>query len=119
MVFVKGRVDGHICRTLILPQLERIEQVYSHESLFNQKPLVVQDNAPIHKAGLTMAICERSRIDLILWPTDSPVLNPIENIWAILEGRVSTHFPTTREAVVQSTQIEWSRPTASDYARER
>jgi hypothetical protein len=106
VVFKKGRVDGHVYRTQILPQLGRIEQVYSQESLFNQKPLVVQDNAPIHKAGLTMAIFERSGIDLIPWPANSPDLNPIENIWAILKGRVSTHFPTTREAVIQAIQIE-------------
>jgi hypothetical protein len=117
VVFEKGGVDGHVYRTQILPRLGRVEQVYSHESLFNQKPLVVQDNAPIHKAGLTMAIFEQSGIDLIPWPANSPDLNPIENIWAILKRRVSKHFPTTREAVIQAIQIEWSRLTASDCAR--
>lgn len=80
VVFKKGRVDGRVYRTQILPQLGRIEQVYSHESLFNQKPLVVQDNAPIHKASLTIAIFERSGIDLIPWPINSPDLNLIENV---------------------------------------
>jgi transposase len=117
VVFEEGRVDGYVYRTQILPQLGRIEQMYSHESLFNHKSLVVQDNAPIHKAGLTMVVFECSGVDLIPWPANSPDLNPIENIWAILKGRVSKHVPVKREAVIQAIRIEWSRLTASNCAR--
>jgi transposase len=116
-IFEKGRIDGAKYRTEILPRLSHTSKDHEDRSLFNQRPIIMQDNAPIHKAFETLAVFERSGLRVMDWPANSPDLNPIENIWAILKYRITKHFPTTREAVFQAIQLELANLTVADCAR--
>ncbi len=43
--------------------------------------VLILDNARIHYAKLTMAVCEKLDIRLVYLPPYSPDLNPIEYVW--------------------------------------
>ncbi|CAG8552720.1 8244_t:CDS:2, partial [Paraglomus occultum] len=47
-----------------------------------------QDNSPIHKARAITDLFEHHNIRILDWPAYSPNINPIENLWAILKGKV-------------------------------
>ena len=48
----------------------------------------MQDNAPIHKAGLVHKWFGDHGIPLMVWPPYSPDLNPIKNAWAKLKETI-------------------------------
>jgi transposase len=116
-IFEKGRIDGAKYRDKILPRLSQISRDHENRSLFNQEPIIMQDNAPIHKAFETMALLMRSGLQVMEWPANSPDLNPIKNIWAILKFRIARHFPTTREAIIQAIRLEWANLAVADCAK--
>lgn len=73
-----------------------------------------QDNATPHTAGTTSFWFNRNGIDCIDWPSRSPDLNPIENLWGDLERRVYAHNPRTMEELEHWIAIEWA-DTNLDY----
>ena len=73
----------------------------------------MQDGAPAHTAKLTQVWCSENlprywaKAD---WPGNSPDLNPIENLWAIL-GENLSKLPEvcTLNALVDNLKKEWAR----------
>ena len=66
-----------------------------------------EDNSSIHKSKLSVSYKEERAIRCIDWPSCSPDLNPIENLWAVLKKRILNRAPKTIEDVKNYVDIEW------------
>lgn len=73
-------------------------------------PMVfMQDNAPCHKAAHVLKFFEDNGISTLDWPAQSPDLNPIENLWAIIKQKRAKKFgmPTSRNELISQIFEIW------------
>jgi transposase len=53
----------------------------------------------------------------MVWPPNSPDLNPIDNVWRLLKHRVGRRFPTTDETVRQIAREKWDNLQPSHFQK--
>ena len=59
--------------------------------------LLQEDNDPKHTSKKAKNWREENRVERMEWPTQSPDLNPIENVWALLKIKVNNRKPKTEK----------------------
>jgi transposase len=70
--------------------------------------VVVMDNASFHRKGRLHALAEEAGHGVLFLPPYSPELNPIENFWAWLKGRLrkTLHlFASFDEALYEAFKV--------------
>ena len=65
------------------------------------------DNDPKHTSKVLAIWLKDNKVKLLKWPSQSPDLNPIENLWAELKKRVRTRRTTNLTQLHQLCQEEW------------
>jgi transposase len=66
-----------------------------------------QDNAPQHTADISRRWFHNHGVNLLDFPPYSPDLNPIENLWSILKGRIEKRLARTTDEIERVLKEEW------------
>ena len=72
-----------------------------------------QDNDPKHTAINTQRAIHEMQIPLEDWPSQSPDLNPIENLWSILDRSISDRRCNTKAELWECLQEAWYKLDSS------
>ena len=74
----------------------------------------VQDGAPAHAAKATQAWCQKKNlsnfIEKTCWPPNSPDINPVENLWSIMDEVVyKDPTPKTMKDLKRRLKQAWKK----------
>ncbi|KAK3567713.1 hypothetical protein QTP86_022674, partial [Hemibagrus guttatus] len=77
------------------------------------------DNDPKHTARATKEWFRKKHFQVLEWPSQSPDLNPIENLWRKLKIRVAQRQPQNITALEEICMEEWAKLPATDMRSPR
>jgi transposase len=94
-------MDAEFYVDILRRQLPEIEDLLGDEWRFQQ------DNDPKHTSRLAKNFLRDNMPEVIDWPSNSPDLNPIENLWSIVKRNVEKKMPKNISDLRQFMVQEW------------
>lgn len=76
------RIDGKFTARKYLNILKH--HVVPTMNIFDNNRIFMQDNSPIHTAGIVTDYLSRQKFEVMPWCPYSPDANPIENVWSYM-----------------------------------
>lgn len=104
---IRGKMNAIMYRDILNENLRKSVDSFQFENGW----VFQQDNDPKHTAKLTKKWFEDNNIDVLKWPSQSPDLNPIENLWRILKLNVHKRNPQNLKELETFCLEEWTRIT--------
>lgn len=109
LVKIEGRMDS--------TQYQQILENNVQESVTKLKLrrgwVFQQDNDPKHCSKSTRAFMQRNKYNVLEWPSQSPDLNIIENLWDDLKQAVHARNPSNITELQRFCQEEWAKIPSS------
>jgi transposase len=103
LVALEGNMTGEkyikLLQDILIPELQAA----------NRPMTFMQDNAPCHTAKVVRDFLSEKDIDVLPWPPQSPDMNPIENLWAIIKKRRQKKYglPKTKNDLIEQIFDIW------------
>lgn len=103
-----AKIDGIMTADSYIDILnENLEESLLKTGL-DQKYIFQQDNDPKHKAKKTTTFMNAIHMKRLEWPPQSADLNPIENLWGYLDGKVDKTNVTNKDSYFSALEAAWA-----------
>ncbi|KAG2469162.1 TCB1 transposase, partial [Polypterus senegalus] len=102
-----AKVEGRMDSTQYQQILETTVQESVTKLKLRQGWIFQQDNDPKHCSKSTKAFMQRNKYNVLEWPSQSPDLNIIENLWCRLKRAVHAWKPSNLNELEMFCKEEW------------
>lgn len=103
LYIVEGTMNQHqykkVLETRLLPQLR--------DWFPDEDCVFMHDGAPCHKAKSVTKFLTENHVQTLPWPGNSPDMNPIENLWAVVKKRLKKTSITTKVQLIEQLIKIW------------
>jgi len=100
---IEGNMNGEMYKNILIQHM-----LVSGQMLFGDEPYVFQqDNDPKHTCKVVKQYIEEKGINVSPWPSYSPDLNPIENLWSILDYQCRSRKSKNEAELFADLQNAW------------
>jgi transposase len=110
---IKGLVGYHSFNTIMdghyYVQILQDHLIRNARKQFGRRWRLQQDNDPKHKSRVAQQFLSKEAPEVIDWPSNSPDVNPVENLWSIIKRRVEKRKPTNLQELDIFLHEEWDK----------
>ena len=110
---IHGRMNARMYREIVEKNLQKSATSLEHGQYF----VLQHDNEPKHTAKLTKEWFENYCICTLNWPSQSPDLNPSENLWNTLKVKVHKRNPQNIKQLEELCKEEWGKVMLDQYGK--
>lgn len=100
-------MDGALMKSVLSSELIPSARLHFNVDAAEQW-FLLHDNDKKFKSGLVTAWLHNAGVTTLDFPPYSPDLNPIENLWHMVQQRVDTHTCDTRDELEAAITKEWA-----------
>lgn len=100
----KENLTGEIYVEILETKLSEVKKMFWTTSSWNWQ----HDNDPKHTSKLAKSWFDSHRINVLDWPSSSPDLNPMENVWSWVKNQVNMLKPKSITDLKKEIELTWS-----------
>lgn len=104
---VDGRMNQYLYKTILKHQMYPSAKKLFPNNLKNF--IILQDNSSIHTADSIKLFFKNKKQKVLDFPPQSPDLNPIENLWKLLDDSISTRKPKNLDELFLLIKKAWKK----------
>jgi transposase len=104
---VSGNGVGPLVRCPTRMNQHSYKEILEPQVAFLQSGVFMQDNAPCHSTNLIRVFFEENDIETLPWPSMSPDLNPLENMWGKMKHLLQGHHLKNKDELWENIQRVW------------
>ncbi|XP_053999879.1 transposable element Tcb2 transposase [Hylaeus anthracinus] len=112
------RINGIVDRFQYMDILKNIMLPFARNNMSDDF-IFQNDNNPKHTAQVVKQFFQEENITVLPCPSQSPDINPIENLWSIIKTTVPGYKPKNLNELYSTIETAWSNITVDQFPPDR